>query len=71
MEFLLLNECTSQLSKNMSLKLLGRRCFLLRYITLLIWNLIISSNFRIRKLTKIGLACASKGPLETILIKHF
>ena len=61
----------SQLSKNMSLKLLGRRCFLLRYITLLIWNLIISSNFRIRKLTKIGLACASKGPLETILITHF
>jgi len=27
-----------------------------------------SSNFRIRKLTKIGLACASKELLETILI---
>ena len=71
MEFLLLYECTSQLSKNMSLKLLGRRPFLLRYITFLIWSLIVSSNFRIRKLTKIGLACASKGPLETILIRHF
>ena len=71
MELLLLYECTSQLSKNMSLKLLGRRPFVLRYITLLIWSLIISSNFRIRKLIKIGLACASKGPLETILIKHF
>ena len=30
-----------------------------------------SSNFRIRKLTKIGLACASKELLETILITRF
>ena len=30
-----------------------------------------SSNFRIRNLTKIGLACASKEHLETILITRF
>ena len=36
-------------------------------LTLPIWSLIISSNFRIPKLTKIGLAYASKELLETIL----
>ena len=53
------------------LKLPGRRPFLLRYITLPIWGLIISSNFTLLKLTKIGLACAWKELLEIILITRF
>ena len=48
-----------------------KKVLFIKVYNFIIWNLIISSNFRIRKLTKIGLACASKGPLETILIKHF
>ena len=45
-----------------------KKAVLKRYImTLPVWSLIISSNFRIRELTKIGLAYASKELLETIL----
>ena len=48
-----------------------KKAVFIKYITLPIWSLIISSNFRIRKFTKIGLAYASKELLETILKSRF
>ena len=69
---LVLYDCTSQLNKktrHWNYQEEGLIC-LERY-TLPIWSLITSLKFRIRKLKKIGLVCASKVLLKIILITCF
>ena len=70
-EFLVLYEWTSLLKENISLNKSGRTLFLYKNINFNIWNLYMSSNFKILNCLNKGSVWASNELLEIILRTFF